>query len=119
MTHLAEHQVGVSRDVVGEGTQVITLDGDFDISRTPRLEEQLYAAFSAERHDVVVDLRGVRFLDSALLTLLVRGRTRAQQRGTRFALIRPHARAWRVFVLTGLSQSFASYSSLREALLAS
>lgn len=117
MTRLAEHHTGVSSDIVGGRTEVITLDGDFDVSHAPEVGERLSAALSPEQANIVVDLRGVRFLDSALLALLVRSRTRAQQRGTRFALIRPHARLWRVFVLTGLSHSFAAYSSLQEALV--
>ena len=117
MARLAEHHSGVSSDLVGESTEVITLDGAFAVSRAPEVEQRLAAAFSPDQADVVVDLRGVRSVDSAMLTLLVQSRTRAQQRGTRFSLIRPHRRVWRLFVLTGLGQNFTTYSSLQEALL--
>lgn len=117
MARLAEHQFDVSSDLAGEGTEVISFDGACAASHAPEMEQRLAAAFSPDQADIVVDLRGLRSVDSALLRLLVQNRTRAQQRGTRFSLIRPHARVWRIFVLTGLSQSFTTYSSLREALL--
>jgi anti-anti-sigma factor len=66
--------------------------------------------------DILVDLRGVSFLDSTMLQLLLREMGRANERGTGFALIRPNALVWRVFVLTGLSQHFVTHASLHEAL---
>ena len=81
------------------------------------MERRLSGA-SAPNQDVLVDLRGVRFLDPAVLEVLLRGVTRASGRGTRFGLIRPHALVWRGFVLTGTSRRFSNYSSIQEALAA-
>jgi anti-sigma B factor antagonist len=117
MTRFAQDQVGVSSDVVGEHTEVVTLDGEFDMSNAADVEQRLSAAFASEQANIVVDMRGVRFLDATMLKVLLRGRTRAKERGTRFALIRPNALVWRVFVLTGLSDCFPTYPSLREASL--
>lgn len=116
MTRLAQQETAVSSDLVGQRTEVITLDGEFDVSNAPEVEQRLSAAFGPERVDIVVDLRGVRFIDLTVLQVLLRGVARAAERGTRFALIRPHALVWRVFVLTGLSERFASYTSIQEAL---
>jgi anti-sigma B factor antagonist len=116
MTRLAQQETAVSSDVVDERTEVITLDGEFDVSNAPEVEQRLSAALGPERGGVLVDLRGVRFLDLTVLQVLLRGVARATERGTRFALIRPHPLVWRVFVLTGLSERFATYSSIQEAL---
>jgi anti-sigma B factor antagonist len=116
MTRLAEHQAVVSSDTIDGRTEVITLDGEFDLSRATEVEQQLSDAFGPDNTDIVVDLRGVRFLDLAVLRALLRGMARAQQQGRRFGLIRPHALVWRIFVLTGLSERFSTYSSIREAL---
>jgi anti-anti-sigma factor len=114
MTRLAQQEAVVSSDVVGNSTEVITLDGEFDLSNVPEVEQRLSDAF--DRADILVDLRGVQFLDMAVLQVLVRGVAQARDRGTRFGLVRPHALVWRVFVLTGLSERFANYSSIQEAL---
>ena len=117
MTRLAQQQAAVSSDVVDEHTEVVTLDGEFNRLSAPEVERQLSGALGTEQ-DVLVDLRGVRFLDPAVLEVLLRGVARASGRGTRFDLIRPHALVWRVFVLTGLSARFPNYSSIQEALAA-
>jgi anti-anti-sigma factor len=73
-------------------------------------------AVDAERPRVVIDLRGVSFLDSTMLRVLIQGQVDTVARGARLALIRPNATLWRVFVLTGLSHSFNSFGRLDEPL---
>jgi anti-sigma B factor antagonist len=116
MTRLAVQEPAVSSDVVDGRTQVITLDGEFDLSSAPEVEQRLSDALGPERESVLVDLRGVRFLDSTMLQVLIRGMTQAKERGAQFGLIRPHPLVWRVFVLTGLSERFPTYSSIQDAL---
>jgi anti-anti-sigma factor len=116
MAHTAQLEASVSSNIAAGDTEIIALDGEFDLSNSAHFERQLSAAFGAEPTNVVVDLRGVRCLDSSVLLVLRRGLTRAKERGTGFALIRPNPFVWRVFVLTGLSDRFLTYSSLHEAL---
>ena len=116
MAHVTSYQGSISSDVVAGGTEILTLDGDFDMSNCAEFERRLSEASEPEPTDILVDLRGVSFLHSTMLHVLLRGMTQANQRGTGFALIRPNALVWRVFVLTGLSARFLSYSSLGEAL---
>ena len=116
MTRLAQQESAVSSDVVDGRTEVITLDGEFDLSNAPEVEQHLFDAFGAEQGKVLVDLRGVRFLDVATLQVLIRGMTHAKEQGTWFGLVRPNTLVWRVFVLTGLSERFPTYSSIQEAL---
>jgi len=117
VTCTTETPASVSTDVVGAGTEILSLDGEFDMANCGEVERCLSdAALGREPPDILVDLRGVSFLDGTLLHLLLRGLSKANERGTGFALIRPNALVWRVFVLTGLSERFVTYSSLREAL---
>jgi anti-sigma B factor antagonist len=116
MARLAQYQASVSSNVVAGGTEILSLDGEFDLSNSAEVERRLSEAFGGAPTGVLVDLRGVRFVDSAMIEVLLRGLVRAHEQGTRFALIRPNTLVWRVFVLTGLSEHFRSYSSLREAL---
>jgi anti-sigma B factor antagonist len=118
MARAAQYPGSVTSDVVAGGTEILALEGEFDLSNSAELERRLCEASDAEPTDIVVDLRGVRFVDSTMLQVLLRSFARAHERGTRFALIRPNALVWRVFVLTGLSMHFLSYSSLHEALSA-
>lgn len=92
------------------------LDGDFDRSNTAQFELALDQALDAGRPQLVVDLRGVSFLDSTLIRALIRGLGQAAAHGGQLALIRPNATLWRVFVLTGLSHNFPAFARLDDAL---
>jgi anti-anti-sigma factor len=92
------------------------LDGAFDRSNAAQVELALGDAIDADRPQLVIDLRGVSFLDSTMLRVLIQGLGDTAARGARLALIRPNATVWRVFVLTGLSHSFHSFGRLDEAL---
>ena len=116
MASAAQYQGSVSFDVVAGGTKIIALDGDFDAANSADIEQRLFEASGPELTDILIDLRGVSFLDSKTVQVLVRGVTRARERGIGFALIRPNPVVWRMFVLAGLSTLFLSYSSLHEAL---
>ena len=92
------------------------LDGDFDLSNTAQLEQALDNALHAGRPQLIVDLRGVSFLDPTILRVLARGLGSALAGGGQVALIRPHATVWKAFVLTGLSQTLPAFGRLDEAL---
>ena len=92
------------------------LDGAFDRSNAAEVELALGDAVDADRPQLVIDLRGVSFLDSSMFRLLVQGLADTVARDARLVLIRPNATVWRVFVLTGLSHSFHSVGRLDEAL---
>jgi anti-sigma B factor antagonist len=105
-----------SSQPAGDQAEVLILDGDFDLSNTAQLEQALDSALHAGRPQLIVDLRGVSSLDAAMLTVLARGLGDTLAGGGQVALIRPNATVWKVFVLTGQSQSFPAFGRLDEAL---
>lgn len=92
------------------------LDGAFDRLNSTQVESALSDAIDADRPRLVIDLRGVSFLDSTMLRVLIQGLGATAACGIQLALIRPNATVWRVFVLTGLSHTFHSFGRLDEAL---
>jgi anti-anti-sigma factor len=110
------HQGSCSSESAGDLAEVLMLDGAFDRSNAAQVELALGDAIHADRPQLVIDLRGVSFLDSTMLRVLIQGLGDTAVRGAQLALIRPNATVWRVFVLTGLSHSFHSYGRLDEAL---
>jgi anti-anti-sigma factor len=110
------HQGSFSSQPAGGESQVLMLDGDFDRSNSAPFEQALDDALNADRPQLIVDLRGVSFLDSTMLRALIRGLGDAVARGGHLALIRPNATVWRLFVLTGLSQTLPAFGRLDEAL---
>ena len=92
------------------------LDGAFDRSNAAQVESALGDAVDADKPRLVIDLRGVSFLDSTMLRVLLQGLGDTVARGAQLALIRPNATVWKVFVRTGVSHSFRSFGRLDEAL---
>ena len=74
-----------SSQPAGDQAQLLMLDGDFDRSNAGEFAQALGDALLAGRPQVIVDLRGVSFLDPTMLGALVRGVGERAQ----VALIRP------------------------------
>jgi anti-anti-sigma factor len=85
-------------DAVATGT----LGGDIDLATVPRLEEARARALASTPSEVVIDLRGVRFIDSSGLKFLLETNRLARAGGWTLRLLRPGETAMRVFVLTGV-----------------
>src|SRR5215217_907232 len=110
------HQGSCSSQPAGDLAEVLMLDGAFDRSNAAQVELALGDAVDADKPQLVIDLRGVSFLDSTMLRVLIQSVGDMAARGGELALIRPNATIWRVFVLTGLSHTFHSFGRLDEAL---
>jgi anti-anti-sigma factor len=100
----------------GAGTEVLILDGQFDMSNAPTFERAMDEALDTGRRDLVVDLRGLSYLDSGMVRALIRGYEETCARERHFAVIRPNPNLWRIFVLTGLSQTLPAFGGLADAL---
>jgi anti-sigma B factor antagonist len=79
--------------------------GDLDLAGAAVLEEELSRlAAHPELGTVVLDLRGLAFLDSSGLRLVVLADMEAREAGRRFALIRGAEHVHRVFEITRMSE---------------
>ena len=108
----------LSLDATDGGPAILTLDGEFDRSESPRFEQRMSDALDSGRTGVVIDLRGVSFLDSTMVLALVRGLRRAEKRNGlgSLHLVRPNPVVWRTFVLIGMSAIFPAFPTLTDAL---
>jgi anti-sigma B factor antagonist len=71
-----------------DGRLLLTLRGELDIATAPELETLLDVRLGAGR-EVVVDLRGLDFMDSSGVRVLVAAHAQAGRAGTRMSLVRP------------------------------
>jgi anti-sigma B factor antagonist len=95
---------------------IVELRGDVDIGGSQELRELLSDALGEGA--VVVDLSGVRFLDSAGIGLLVAAHRRADEQGTPFLLAAPSDGAERVLSLTRTDRLLIVHPSVEAALSA-
>lgn len=87
----------------GAGGALLTVQGEVDLVTAPELQAALESALP-ERARVVIDLRGVTFLDSTGLALLLRYDRKAALGGRRVVVVKGPPHVQRAFELTGLSQ---------------
>lgn len=104
----------LSSELAGDDTEVLVLDGEFDLTALSEFDKAVDHALGSGRRNLVVDLRGVRFLDVTMLSALVRGCALVLAHDRRFALIRPRPLIWRTFILTGLSR-IPTFAGVTEA----
>jgi anti-sigma B factor antagonist len=84
---------------------VVAPTGELDLSGAAILEDELERlAAEPELATVVLDLRGLEFMDSSGLRLVVMADMQAREAGRRFALIRGGDTVHRVFEITRMSE---------------
>jgi anti-sigma B factor antagonist len=97
------------------GIRVLRLAGEFDLSGVAAFEREL-ARDSSEREDMLIlDLRGLTFIDSSGLRAVVRADYRARAEGKRCLLVRGSQRISRVFDLTGVTDRLELVDELPDA----
>jgi anti-sigma B factor antagonist len=95
---------------------VVAPNGELDISGATILEAELERlAADPELGSVVLDLRGLEFMDSSGLRLVVLADMRAREAGRRFALIRGGETVHRVFEITRMSDRLEFVENPEEA----
>jgi anti-sigma B factor antagonist len=80
----------------------VAAQGDIDLSTVDQLVSEIAAAAAADVTDVVVDLSGVAFIDSAGISALLRGRRLADERAQRFRVTGAEGLVREVLEMTGV-----------------
>ena len=86
-----------------ERATTLALGGELDLVSSPALERALDAVLASDAELIIVDLRGLEFMDSTGLHALVKAQHRMDELGRRFALVRGGDNVQRLFELTGVS----------------
>jgi anti-anti-sigma factor len=90
----------------GEPTEelVVTLTGELDISNVERFEGELMALERDRPPLMVLDLKGVRFIDSTGLSLLLNADARARRQDRHVTIISGNGAARRIMRTVALDQ---------------
>lgn len=83
---------------------MITISGELDLASSPVLREELERAREAGAELVILDLRGLAFMDSTGLSVLVRAHQTAVETRRRFAVVRGGKQVERLLMLTGVGE---------------
>ncbi len=95
---------------------VVAVTGEIDVTSAEVLRDTLAGLATAEQPDVVVDLRGVTFLDSTALGVLVGAHKRSRELGGELRLAVTEPRILKIFEITGLTEVFTIAATPEAAL---
>jgi anti-anti-sigma factor len=93
-------RIEVSTDRRDEGVVTVVLRGELDISNAGRVEQELLQIEGDGPTTLVLDLRGLEFMDSTGLRLVVAADARAREQGRRLVLVQGPDAVHRVFKIT-------------------
>ena len=82
----------------------VELTGELDISSAARVEEALAKIEAEEPAVVLLDLRGLEFMDSTGLRTVVSADARAREQGRRVVVVRGPEAVHRIFNVTRLDE---------------
>ena len=85
-----------------DGMVRLALDGEFDLSNAPQVEDVLKEIESQRPSLLVLDLRELTFMDSTGLRVMVSADARARDDSRRLAIVQGPEAVHRVFRITGL-----------------
>jgi anti-sigma B factor antagonist len=108
-----EHEIRTER-----GATVVALSGDVDVAQGLGLRDLLGELLSGPPGAIVVDLSGVRFLDSSGVGLLVTSHRRAAGDGRGFAICGAGDAVQRTLELTRTDRILSIHPTLDDALTA-
>ena len=97
------------------GGEVARVTGELDLATAPRLE-RLLEEREQPASTLVIDLSGVTFVDSSGVRVLVREARRAQEAGTRLALVSEDPAVLRLLEITALTEMVPVHPTLDAAL---
>jgi anti-sigma B factor antagonist len=101
-----------------DGYAVVALCGELDLLDASDVASHLIAAVAAYGPSIIVDLAGLRFIDSCGLGVLVRVLRWTRESGGDLSLAAPRRQVRRVLGITGLIDAFSVYPSVKQAVRA-
>ena len=107
----------IGSDELADGTRVISVNGELDLSTTPALEDALarVAGPAGGGLKVVVDLSGCTFIDSTGLGALIAAAKRIGELEASLSLVIADQNVLKVFEVTGLDQIFSIHRTRDSA----
>jgi anti-sigma B factor antagonist len=104
-------------EVQNEGRAVIVaVAGELDLASSPTLEQELERVWDGSPERLIIDLRGLEFMDSTGLSIIVGAQQRLAEDGQTLSLVRGSAQVQRLLDLTGVSERLRLVDTPEEVL---
>jgi anti-sigma B factor antagonist len=113
---MSELEFGIRTAGLDGDAFVVSVNGEADAYNAPELEEALQGVLALGGTTVAVDMIEVTFIDSTVLSVLLRYQGRFKTRGGDCVIVTDDRRVLRTFELTGLDKTFVIERRLADAI---
>jgi anti-sigma B factor antagonist len=96
-----EYAIEVER---GDGKAVVRVTGEFDLAATEAVESTLQSVEEEGNGVIVLDLRGITFLDSTGLRTITSADHRAREAGRELRIVRGPEQVQKLLYVTGMDK---------------
>jgi anti-sigma B factor antagonist len=86
-----------------DDTHVVTLHGELDLSNAPMLDAEMQRVDAGDAKALVLDLRGLEFIDLAGVATLLKAEARSRRDANRLSFLRPPPHVQEVLDLTDVT----------------
>src|SRR5262245_18565073 len=107
---------GLTIEPLAGGAVCVALRGELDLEHAYTFDEELRRVEGGRPDCLVLDLRGLSFLDSCGVARLLAARRRARREKRRLVLVRGGTAVTRLLAITAVDEHFESVSELPEEL---
>jgi anti-sigma B factor antagonist len=98
-----------------EGVVILTLKGRLTLGESNLVREKIAALAASGKHNIVVDLGSVEYIDSTGLGILVICFTSLKKQGGALKLVNPNKRNVELLLLTKLHTVFEVFNEVQDA----
>ena len=109
---------GLTIESLADGAVRVALRGELDLEHAYTFDEELRRVEALTPPCLVLDLRGLTFLDSSGLARLLAARRRARRDHRRLVLVRGTRAVQRLMAITAVGEHFETVSEVPAELLA-
>ena len=119
MSEGTDETAGIREDPIAgierlDGAVIVSLAGELDLYNANTVRDALLECCAESPERLIVDLSGVKFIDSTALGVLIEARTRMPNRRG-FLLAAPGLETRRALEISGLDRHFSVHESLDDA----
>lgn len=108
--------IKVNTRQLGEGVYAVEVQGEIDVYTSPRVKETINELIEGSHYNFVINLEGVRYIDSTGLGVLIGALKKVREHNGRIVLICTNPQIKKIFNITGLIKIFEIYKDEEEAL---
>ena len=107
--------IKVNTRSIKDQAQAVEVQGEIDVYTSPRVKETINELIEKGHYHLVINLEGVRYIDSTGLGVLIGALKKVREHNGRILLVCTNPQIKKIFNITGLVKIFEIFKDEQEA----